>query len=52
VKLSPGDWFLLIISVQYLAAAGVYGFKVGNPGYALCFVCYALANVGLIWAGK
>lgn len=51
MSLTPGDIFLLVISAQYLCAALVYGMG-KNFGYALCFLCYALANVGLIMAAS
>lgn len=40
---------LLIVSLLYVFAA--YGYlKANNWGMALALLCYALANVGLIWA--
>ena len=42
-----GDWFLLTMSVGYVAAAIAYAAE-GNKCYALALGCYALANVGLV----
>lgn len=49
--MSAGDIFLLAMSLGYLCAAIAY-LTSGNKGYALALGCYALANVGLIWATK
>lgn len=44
-------WELGIAGVLYLIVAIRYGFA-GNPGMALAFAAYALANVGFIWAAQ
>lgn len=48
-NLSLGDWFLLVVAVEYVIAAGVYWTQ-GNPGYAFAFLAYAAANLGLVKA--
>ena len=40
---------LVLGSVMYVAQAGLYQLVVNRPGMALCFLGYALANIGLIW---
>ena len=41
-------WELAVVSALYLRFAWrAYG--ADDPGYALAFVAYALANVGFIW---
>jgi hypothetical protein len=40
-----------IASLLYLVVAGRY-FQHGDPGMALAFAAYALANVGFIWAAR
>ena len=49
MKLSLGDWFLLVVAVEYVIAAGVYWMH-GNIGYAIAMAGYTVGNVGLIWA--
>ena len=49
--MSSGSIFLGLMSLGYLGAAVAY-FLDGNKGYGLALFCYALANVGLIWAAK
>jgi hypothetical protein len=49
--MTAGDIFLAAMSIGYLGAAGAYAYG-GNPGYAVALGCYALANVGLIYAAK
>ena len=44
-----GDYFLLAMSAGYVLAAAAY-LSEGNRGYALALGCYAVANLGLIWA--
>ena len=44
-----GDIFLAAMSVGYLCAAVAYSIG-GNHGYGLALLCYAVANVGLIYA--
>jgi hypothetical protein len=43
-------WELAIAGLLYLSAA--YRLMPENPGMALTFAAYALANVGLMWAAK
>ena len=45
--MTPGDWFMVLSSLIYLAGAISYGVG-GNWPYALMLSCYALANVGII----
>ena len=49
--MNAGDIFLAIMSLGYLGASIAY-LSVGNQGYALALLCYAVANCGLIWATK
>lgn len=46
MNLSWGDWFLLVVSVEYVAIAVAYWIQ-WNNGYAIAFLAYALANLGL-----
>lgn len=41
--------FLTIVGLLYIGAAVDFYLK-GNPGMALAFACYAVANYGLMWA--
>jgi hypothetical protein len=41
-----GSWFLVLIGVQYVAAAGCLAYD-GHPGLALAFLGYAIGNLGL-----
>ena len=47
--MTNGDWFLLAMSLGYTAASAAY-WNGGNPGYALSLFCYAIGNLGLIYA--
>ena len=38
-----------LVTVIYLAVSADLMAK-GNPGMSLCFLGYAVANVGLLWA--
>jgi len=49
--LNYGHTFLAAMSVGYLGASVAYWIA-GNKGYGLALLCYAVANVGLIWAAK
>ena len=40
-----------LVSILYLVAAFGY-YKAGKHGLAMAFVCYSLANIGLIMEGK
>lgn len=51
MNMTPGNWFLLAMGAQYIAASTVFAFQ-RNWGYALCMLCYGVANYGLILAGK
>ena len=42
---------IALAAVLYVIAAVRYGMA-GNPGMAIAFAAYALANVGLIWAAR
>lgn len=42
-----GDYFLLAMSVGYIAASVAY-FLEGNKGYGFALLCYACANCGLV----
>jgi len=42
-------WELLLAGLLYLSVAVRYG-KAGDPGMALAWAAYAVANVGFIWA--
>ena len=42
-------WELLIATGVYISVALRYG-QSDNPGMALVFAAYALANAGFIWA--
>ena len=44
-------WELVLAAALYLLVAGRY-LAADNPGMALAFFAYALANVGFIWAAK
>ena len=44
----PGWMPLAVTTAMYLWQAGNYGLE-NRPAMLLCFVGYALANVGLIW---
>ena len=44
-------WELLIASVLYVSVSWRYVDN-GDPGLALAFLAYALANIGFIWAAK
>lgn len=46
-----GDIFLSAMSVGYLCAAIAYSMQ-GNHGYGLALLCYAVANMGLIYAAR
>lgn len=46
-----GDSFLAAMSFGYVCAAVAYKLQ-GNDGYALALLCYAIANIGLIYAAK
>ena len=43
------DLIAAAVAVLYLATAIGYAI-LGQRGLALAFTCYALANVGLVWA--
>jgi hypothetical protein len=42
-------WELLIAAGLYLSVAVRYG-KAGDPGMAVAWAAYAVANIGFIWA--
>jgi hypothetical protein len=42
-------WELIIAAGLYLSVAVRYG-KAGDPGMALAWAAYAVANIGFIWA--
>lgn len=44
-------WELALAGVLYLSVGARY-LSHDNPGMALVFAAYALANVGFIWAAK
>jgi hypothetical protein len=44
-------WALIATVLLYLLTAYDL-FRQGQHGLSLAFLCYALANVGLIWAAK
>ncbi len=46
-----GHAFLGVMSIGYLGAAAAYWHS-GNKGYGVALFCYAIANVGLIYAAK
>jgi len=49
--MNPTYWlfaFLGLSSLLCLGASGSYLF-VGRPGMSLAFLCYAIANAGMIW---
>jgi hypothetical protein len=43
------EWLLAAVSAAYLGTAVDLAMR-GNYGMALAFICYGLANVGLIWS--
>lgn len=47
--LQPGDYFIVAGGLLYLGAAIFYGLT-NKPAWVVVYVCYAGANVGLIWA--
>lgn len=49
-KLTPADWFVVVVMIEYLAAAVLY-WRQGSKPDALMFFAYGLANVALIWRG-
>ena len=49
--MNAGTWFLMVMGVEYLAAATVFAGQ-KNYGYMLVMACYGVANFGLIWAAK
>ena len=44
-------WLIAIVTVLYAGVALAY-WREKNPGMALAFAGYAVANVGLIWATR
>lgn len=49
--MTPGNIFLAVMGLEYIAASAVFAFQ-RNWGYAVCMLCYGVANYGLILAGK
>ena len=43
---------LLLVTVIYVCIALSYLFKDNNPGMAVAFAGYAIANLGFIYAGS